>query len=211
MNEDLIELIRVAAHDHLFHVMRNKRYYMGDWYLNFSTTQYMNERVHKNGFKTCENIVNKLKSIDPNGSYLNMGTAAGHLPWANNVLEAGLRIDNVEWDDQLICCETLRKSFDININYTCNNVNDDDFEIRGCEETYDYVVLQRFFPIYHTLNAEAMRNVLRKFKPYARKSVIVEADQNWSEGVFEDLLSFSERRVDLGRGWSLIVTDIGKA
>lgn len=209
MDEELLKTIRDVSHAHLFYIMRNKGLFMKG--ANFSTVQYMNEKVHTSGYKSNSNVLKWIKRLTPEGSsFLNMGTAAGHLPWVNILHEGGLRIDNVEWDDQLECCEALRNAFGINISYTCNNVYDDDFVIRDCEEMYDYVILQRFFPVYQTNTGEDMRKILRKMKPYARKCIIVEANTNWSAGVFEDLLSFSERRVDLTRRWSLVITDLGE-
>lgn len=209
VSDEIKQVISSACYDHLVFTMKNKGLFLQP--MNFSTVQYMNERCHYSAYKFNAMLARKLKdSFGADKSYLNMGTTVGWLPWASREDGSDLRIDNVEWDDQLECCEALRNTFGININYTCNNVNDENFVIRDINEVYDYVVLQRFFPIYHTHTGDQMLNILRKFKPYAKKSLVIEADNNWTDGVFDVLKSVSEKRIIVSGQWQMTVTDLEK-
>ena len=207
--EHALKTITAACYAHLVFTMENKGLFLQP--MNFSTVQYMNERMHYMAYKFNAVLSRQLKTLWPEASYLNMGTTVGWLPWASRLDDpSDLRIDNVEWDDQIECCSSLRKSFGININYTCNNVNHEDFVIRDIDEVYDFVVLQRFFPIYHTHTSDQMLDILRKFKPYAKKAIVVEARNNWSSGIRDTLLSVSEYRHQFSKDWELIVTDLEK-
>jgi hypothetical protein len=204
MNTD--KLFEKASLKHAMFVMQNKRLFIDS--INFSTVQYMWERGHRTAMKFNKVVLDALKQVDQNASFLNMGTAAGHLALCNRLYDCGLDIHNVEWDYQVECCEVVRNTFGINIDYLCNNVNDNDFQIFNCDKKYDYVILQRFFPVYHTQKKSEVNAVLKKFVPYAKKAIVIESNNNWNKDLYEHVVSISEKRSSISDIWNLFVIDL---
>ena len=206
IEKEVEETLRNAAWEHLLWVMSNKGQYLESH--NMSTVQYMNERQLMFSFKFNSLVVKQLKKLDKNSAFLNIGPAAGLLEYANKVMGDTLTICSVEWDEQYLCCEKIRNVLGINIGYICNNVIEDNFEIFNIENYFDYVVLQRFFPIYHTNTSYRIDDVLTKMSPYGKKALIVESDGNWSKEQFEHIKSISEERIQVSGDWYLFVVDL---
>lgn len=193
------KLAEKAANAHLFEVMGNKgRYLIPD---NFSTVQYMNARGHIDLLKLKEVLLRDLVSIDRNAAYLNVGVAAGHLEYVNKLMKSPIHISSVEWDDQYECCEGLRRDFGVTVHYRCNNVLEDDFEIRGIKTYFDYAILERFFPVYRSDTHERTEMVLKKFKPYAKRALVVDSRGNWSKEQWNWLEKVSEYRRHISGEW----------
>ena len=119
-----------------------------------------------------------------------------------------IHISSVEWDDQYDCCEKLREVFEVPVHYRCNDVLKDDFEIRDIRTYFDYVILERFFPVYRSDTHERTEEVLRKFIPYAKRALIVESDGNWTKEQWNWLSNNSERRVKISNEWNCFVVKL---
>jgi hypothetical protein len=199
-------LIEKAANKHLYTVMGDKgKYMIPD---NFSTVQYMNPRGQIDLLKFKELVVRRLYMLEKGAAYLNMGTACGHLELANRLSNTQLSISSVEWDVQYECCADIRKIFDVQVQYKCNNVLEDDFEIFDIETYFDYVILERFFPIYRAMDHERIVKVLKKFKPYARKALVIDSDSNWTKDQWNYLVKVSEKRVKISDTWNMFVINL---
>ena len=198
--------LRHAAYQHLLWVMKNKGAFLNS--LNLSTVQYMNERGLRDAVKFNSNVVNALKKFDHNSAFLNIGSAAGLLEYTNRIMGDNLVMCSVEWDEQYICCEKIRQVLDINISYICNDVLSDNFQIFDCENYFDYVVMQRFFPIYHSGFSYRLDDILKKMSHYGGKALIIESDSNWAKEQYDELVSVSESRHKVTGDWNLFVVDL---
>ena len=207
IDDNVREKVREAAFEHLFHVMGNKSLFMEPY--NISTVQYMNEKNHINLLKFKELLLKKLISFDRGGIYLNIGTGCGHLEYVNMLMGSKIHISNVEWENQYECCKKVREIFDVNVNYVCNDVLKDDFDIYGCKTHYDYLILERFFPIYKSLKPERIEYVLKQLAPYAKQSLIVESDSNWSKEQKEYIEKISIRKLKITSKWYCNVVSLG--
>lgn len=210
INEKLLEKIATA---HLYEVMGNKsRYLEPD---NFSTVQYMNTRIHIDLLKFKELVVRSLASLDKGEkTFLNMGCAAGHLEFVNRLIPAArhkkyrINLSSVEWVDQYDCCKKLREMFKVDIHYICNDVLSEDFEIYNCKTYFDYVVLERFFPIYRSNSEKRIQLILKKFVPYAKDAIIVESKDNLNENQRAYLKKVSRKMLNISGPWDCYVIDL---
>jgi|TARA_B110000908_G_C10023318_1_gene343900 hypothetical protein len=202
VNERIEKEIEKASEEHLYYVMANKALFgLPD---NFSTVQYMNSKNIRNQVKFNELLHAKLvQLVDKNGIYLDFGVGPGFLEYVNNNSKQKLHLTTVEWEPQVDCFSSIRKSFDVDVNYLANNILEDDFEIRNCETFYDYVILQRFFPIYKTVDKKRISDVLKKFTPYGKYALVVEADVNWSKSQWDYILSITEKRTKVFGKWNI--------
>src|SRR6056300_273550 len=205
INDNLIRTFEKAAHDHVYWVMANKGLFLKP--MNFSTTQYMWLGGMKSAVKFNEIVHTSLVELAPNSTFLDMGIAAGYLELVNRLKGKPLEIKTIEWDEQLECCTKVREAFGVNVDYVCNTIYDENFEIEGCEKR-DYIILERFFPVYHTNDFEKIREIFHKLSKYAYKAIIVECDNNWSKGIFEQMIEVSEVRIRLSETWQMVVTDL---
>tara|TARA_R110002124_G_scaffold220888_1_gene386601 strand:+ start:2843 stop:3481 length:639 start_codon:yes stop_codon:yes gene_type:complete len=181
------------AEKQLFYVMKNKGLFSDSTHL--STVQYMNAKNCRNQIKFNELLYNKLVQYDKDGVYLDIGLGPAFLELCNSRLGNKLHISTVEWEKQVDQFKVVRDEWNVKVDYLCNDILDDDFKIYNCETFYDYVILQRFFPVYKSDVTERIDDVLRKFVPYAKKAIIVEADNNWSSDQWKHLLAISEKRI----------------
>lgn len=208
VTKEVEALIKKVSLAHLFHVMGNKGLFMEPQ--NFSTVQYMNESDHINLLKFKEILLNKISNFDRNAIYLNVGVAGGHLEYANRLMGEKIYISTVEWDKQYKCCSKIREFFDVDVNYLCNDVLEDEFEIIGCKTYYDYAILDRFFPIYQTMSGERIESVLKKFVPYAKKALVVESNKNWSKEQRKYIEEISRRKINITDRWNCFLVDLRK-
>ena len=205
VTDKVIKLLEKVANAHLYEVMGNKGRYI-DKPANFSTVQYMNARGHVDQLKLKEMIVRSIiDHVGKSEAFLNMGTACGHLEYANKLNHEQLTISSCEWDYQYECCEKIRDMLGIQISYRCNDILSDDFEIRNCKTYFDHVILDRFFPVYQADTHHRTEEVLKKFKPYAKRAIIVESDGNWSKEQWAWLTKTAERRIKISGEWNMFL------
>ena len=203
VTDEVKDVLKKAADAHLYEVMGKKSWYMEPD--NFSTVQYMNATGHVHLTKLKELIVRQLINIDKSGAYLNMGTACGHLEYANRLNHSQIHISSCEWDKQYDCCKKIREILDVPIDYVCNDVLSDDFEISNCKTFFDYVILERFFPVYRADTHHRTEEVLKKFTPYAKRALLIESDGNWSKEQWDWLTKVSERRIKVSGEWNIFI------
>lgn len=206
VNDEVVNLLNKAANAHLYEVMGNKGVYMIPD--NFSTVQYMNLQGHIQLLKLKELVVKALVKVDRMGAYLNIGTACGHLELANRLMKEPVHISSVEWDVQYKCCEKIREMFEVPITHICNNVLEDNFEIFDCKTYFDYVILERFFPVYRSDTHDRTEEVLKKFKPYAKRALVIESDGNWTKEQWDWITKVSERRIKISGEWNCFVVKL---
>ena len=199
IDDNVREKVREAAFEHLFHVMGNKSLFMEPD--NFSTVQYMNEKSQINLLKFKEVFLRKLYKLNRNNVYLNIGTGGGHLEYVNRLMGDKIHITTVEWEKQYECFSKIRETLEIKVDYLCNNVLEKGFEINECKTRYDFMILERFFPIYGTMDKERIEFVLRQLAPYANKALIVDSESNWSKKQREYLDSIVNSRFHLADDW----------
>lgn len=205
VNEETTKYVEKAANSFLYDVMKNKRRYQS---IHFSTTQYMNPKGNLNQLKFKELVIRTLTKEAKGLAFLNIGTAAGHLELANRLMKKPIHISSVEWEEQYDCCEHYRNMIDVRVDYKCNNILDDDFEIYDIETYFDFVILERFFPLYHTQTAEGIKQILTKFVPYAKRAVVIESDENWHKDQWKYMLQISKKRIKISPTWNCFVVDL---
>lgn len=208
IEKNVEDKLRQAAYEHLLWTMKNKGAFLTSY--NISTVQYMNERGLKDAVKFNYNVVKSLEKFDRNSAFLNIGSAAGLLEYTNKVMKEPITMLSVEWDEQYLCCKKIREVLGINISYICNDVLDDNFEIFDCENYFDYVIMQRFFPIYHSSFSYRLDDILEKMSLYAEKAIIIESDSNWAKEQYKKLESVSEKRQKVSGDWSLFVINLDR-
>jgi len=206
VDKKLEVLIEQTAEDHLYYVMKHKELFADPMHL--STVQYMNSKNVRNQIKFNELLYKRLLSFDREGIYLDIGVGPAFLELVNNTLGKKLHISTVEWEEQVEHFKCVRESWDVPVDYQCTDVLADDFKIHNCETYYDYVLLQRFFPVYKTKGEERIKEVLTKFTPYAKRAIIIEADTNWTKAQWTYMLSISEQRIKIFGAFNMFVIDL---
>lgn len=206
------KFITKVANAHMYEVMANKsRYLEPD---NFSTVQYMNPRVHIDLIKFKEMVIRTLHKFDKAGAYLNIGSAAGHLEYVNNLIPSAphrasrIIMSSVEWVDQYDCCKAIREQLGVDIHYICNDVLQDDFEIFNCKTYFDNVILERFFPVYRSMTYHRIEEVLRKFVPYGRNAVVVESEGNLSKDQVNYLNRIAKDKIHISGKWHCFIVKL---
>lgn len=193
--------IESAAEAHLYYVMKNKLMFCEPH--NFSTVQYMNSKNVRNQVKFNELLYKRIFNLYKSGIFLDLGVGPGFLEYVNIKNNRKLQLTTVEWETQVDCFKSIRDSFGVDVNYLCSDILSDDFKIHGCETYYDYVILQRFFPVYKTPSLERTQLVLEKLVPYAKYALVVESDGNWSEEQYKFILSITEKRTKVFGEWNI--------
>ena len=198
-----------VAYQHMLYVMDNKDMFKQDDH--FSTVQYMNESGYKNGLKFNSCVIEKIKQSVRNWdqqTYLNFGVAAGSLEMANNHWNKPLNMKSVEWDAQLPYCKVVREKLGVGIDYVCNDILNDDFQIYGCNERFSHVILQRFFPLYKTI--ENFDKTMKEMSRYADIALIVEAESNFKfHGLWDQVIERCYFRGHIHpNAWSLFKLDL---
>tara|TARA_B110000977_G_C10774920_1_gene376201 strand:+ start:5 stop:643 length:639 start_codon:yes stop_codon:yes gene_type:complete len=206
VDKKLEVIIDQASEDHLYYVMKHKELFAVPMHL--STVQYMNAKNMRNQIKFNELLYKRLLTFDRGGIYLDIGIGPAFLEFVNNRLGKKLHISTVEWEEQVDHFKCVRESWEVPVDYLCTDVLADDFKIRDCETFYDYVLLQRFFPVYKTSGKERIQEVLTKFTPYAKSAIIIEADTNWTKAQWAYLLSISKNRTKIFGAFNMFVIDL---
>jgi|TARA_B110000503_G_scaffold249_1_gene369 hypothetical protein len=199
-------VIEKASEDHLYYVMKHKELFAVPMHL--STVQYMNAKNMRNQLKFNELLYKRLLAFDRGGIYLDIGVGPAFLEYANNELGKKLHLSTVEWEEQVDHFKCVRDSWKVTVDYECNDILKDDFKIHNCETYYDYVLLQRFFPVYKTTGTQRIDDVLTKFVPYAKTAIIIESDTNWTKAQWKYLLSISKERIKVYGDFNMFIIDL---
>lgn len=201
--------IEKCAYEHCLYVVGNKVHFLN--VENFSTVQYMNPSVMNSQIKFNELLVKALYNFDNNGVYLDFGVGPGFFELCNNHRKnLELTVSTVEWENQIDCFKSIRDFFNININYECNSIFEENFEIKKCKTYFNYILLQRFFPIYRTDGYERIDFVLNKLTPYGQNALIVESDINWSKSQKEYIKSKAKKIINISGDWNCWVIELKK-
>lgn len=175
---------------------------------NYSVIQYINIETLKSFIQISTEIYNKLARLPRNNTYLNFGMGAGFLERTVKI-HGKINFESVEWEEQDILFQPLRKHLEVDVDYICNSVYDDDFEIYGCNKTYDYIILTRFFPLNKThSNLEQVKEILTKFKKYSDKAIIIDYYGNYNTDVIEYFNSIQLERLPKSDGFDHWVLDL---
>ena len=144
---------------------------------HFSLVQYGNQTVLKNHVKGA---LEQLKHLDPKMSYLNIGMGAGIL---EAVAESQLKwdIDSAEWVEQQKMFSRFHQELGIDnyCKYLMEDVHSDKFELK-VEESYDYSLFIRFFPINKKW-CKDIRDVVRKFQKVSKGFIIIDNVSNFTD------------------------------
>lgn len=205
VNNQVRSRLQRAADAHLYEVMKYKKRYIVPH--NFSTVQYMNASGLISMAKLKELVIKAMIKEGKGRAFLNMGTAPGILEYMNDVLRRPVHISSVEWDKQIDCCALIRERLNVDIDYVCNDITSDDFEIRDIKTYFDYIILDRFFPIYQG-DIDKVEQVLTKVSKYAKRAFIVESDGNWKKGQLDHLLKIAQKRYKISPEWNCFVVDL---
>lgn len=178
---------------------------------NFSVIQYINIDALKKSIKTSTEVYNRLARLPRANTYLNMGMGAGFFERIVYLL-GKINLESVEWEEQDILFKPLRDHLDVDVNYICNSVNDDNFEIYGCNKTYDYILLIRFFPLNKklTTDLEKVKSILRKLKKYANKAILIDFYKNYQEDVVEFFESIKDEPLPNSEKFDHWILDLSK-
>ena len=161
--------------------------------------------------KFNELLVKALCDFDRHAVYLDFGVGPGFFEICNEAKEkSGLTVSTVEWENQLSCFKSIRDSFNVKVDYECNSIFEENFEIKQCKTYFNYILLQRFFPIYRTDGCERVEFVLEKLAPYAQSAIIVESDINWSKTQKEYIKSKAKKIINISNDWNCWVIDLRK-
>lgn len=195
-----------CAYKHCLHVLKYKNLFLDPD--NLSAVQYMNFTVMNSQIKFNELLVEKLWNFDSGSVYLNFGTGPGFFELCNNHRHKKLLVSSVEWEKQEDCFSCIRDHFNVRFDYLCNSIFEENFEIKKCKTYFNYIVLQRFFPVYRTDGHERIEFVLEKLAPYAQSAIIVESDINWSKKQKEYITEKSRKIINISEGWNCWVIDL---
>lgn len=146
---------------------------------NLNAAQYCNERnVHdqiRSAISNRKNIIEKY----PEKSFLNIGVGPGFLEWACKKFNIN-NLDSVELQPELqkqmlLTYNWILDYLDVQdrISYRCNDIRKDDFEIFGCNKTYDFILCFRFTKI--GLNRDGItgvKEVISRLSRYGKKLII---------------------------------------
>jgi hypothetical protein len=201
VDKNIEKEIDSAATAHLYYVMKHKLIFCEPH--NFSTVQYMNSKNVRNQVKFNDLLYKRIFSLYKEGVFLDLGVGPGFLEFINIKNSRKIQLSTVEWETQVDCFKSIRNSFGVVVNYLCSDILSDDFKIHECETYYDYVILQRFFPVYKTPSLERTELVLKKLVPYAKYALVVESDSNWSEEQYEYILNITETRTKVFGEWNI--------
>lgn len=178
---------------------------------NFSVIQYTNVEILQSHILKSNAISSYLNEIDESATYLNIGTGPGFLEKivAN---KSKLSLESVEWEEQDILFEPIRTHLNVQYNYLCNSIINEDFNIYNCDKTYDYVLLIRFFPLNKTNSTlDEVKTMLKRFKKYSKKAILIDSpDKYETETVrfFESISTVNSRTIKKIDNWILDLTKI---
>lgn len=177
---------------------------------NFSVIQYINIETVKLFIQTSTEIYNKLARLPRSNTYLNFGMGAGFLE--RIVLLLGkINLESVEWEGQDVLFKPLREHLEVDVNYMCNSIYDDDFEIYGCNKTYDYIILTRFFPLNKAnSNLQQVKEILIKFRKYSDKAILIDYHGNYDIEVVKYFNSIQMQKLPKSKNFNHWVLDLSK-
>lgn len=178
---------------------------------NFSVIQYINIDAMKRYIETSTEVYNRLARLPRTNTYLNLGMGAGFLERIVHLL-GKINLESVEWEKQDVLFRPLRDHLDVNVNYICNSVYDDNFEIYGCNKTYDYILLIRFFPLNKKLSPELekVKSILRKLKKYADKAILIDYYDNYEEDVRDFFHSIQDKPLPNSENFDNWILDLSR-
>lgn len=154
-------------------------------------------------------LIDQLHKFDKGGVYLNLGIGSGFFELCNNTRRhKKLYVSSVERECHIDTFKKIRDRFLIRPNYVCSDILDEKFEIRECKTYFNYILLQRFFPICRTDGYERIDFVLSKVTPYAQTALVVNSVTDLSEEQIMHLESKSKNIINISEDWNCWVIDL---
>lgn len=185
---------------HYEHYLNNKIHFLTEHTIN--AIDYFNYNVHLKQIKLFELFFAQLKKFNKaNIVFLNFCVGPGFIELFNKNNKNVLKISSVEYESQLKCYEAIRKHYNVDeINYVCNDLNSENFEIKKCKTHFNYVILKDFVSFW---KIENLKSALLKFKIYSKRIVLLEKDTNLSE-IQKDYLNLkSYEIINIIEDWKL--------
>lgn len=195
-NRDIIK----CCYAHRDHVLQNKEFFLTKNAI--SSVEYMNHTVHSVQIKLAKLFYKELKNISRNTTvFLNFCIGPAFLELVNKTSKNALKISSVEFEPQIKWYEAIRKYYDVNnINYVCNDLNLDNFEITKCKTYFNYVILKDFVSFWEI---DDLRSALSKFKIYAKRIILLEKDSNLSSFQQDYLNLKSYEIINIMEDWKM--------
>ena len=177
---------------------------------NFSVIQYVNIETLKAHIEVSTRIYNILARLPRSNTYLNFGMGAGFLERIVKLL-GKINLESVEWEEQDVLFKPLREHLEVDVNYICNSIHDDNFEIYECNKTYDYIILTRFFPLNRAhSDLQQVKEILTKLKKYCDKAILIDYYANYDKDVVEYFNSICEEPLPKSQNFEHWVLDLTK-
>jgi len=162
-----------------------------------SQIQYLVTNTHRIHLNQALITYDTLKALNIHSeSILNVGTGGGYLEYVckyfDNPIKTVEYFDDPKPTDGVRAFRLMRTYFGVNIDYTMNDVNKDNFTIHKCEEKFDWLIFFRFF--YHStseqndiVDYEKVYKILSKFEKYGNNCIILGRKETQSFYDFKSL------------------------